>query len=93
MNDALLFRCLGDGDVVRNAGLRISDDHRRHLRYYRNLRKPSIRPSNGDYVTTAPLLYLGGKGIIALHHARGPNYAARKPWTTNKGEGSHQTFP
>lgn len=60
MNGALLLRCLGDGDVLRNAGLQISDDHQRHLRYYRGLLKPSIRPSNEDYVTTAPLFHLGG---------------------------------
>ncbi|KAJ5192378.1 hypothetical protein N7449_008520 [Penicillium cf. viridicatum] len=94
MNGPLLLRCLGDADVLRNAAMLISDDPQRYLRYYRNLCKSSIRPSNEDYVTTAPLLYLGGKGIIALRrHARGPDFTARKPWTTNKGEGSHQTFP
>lgn len=94
MNDPLLLRCLGDGPVLRNAAPRISDDPQRYLGCYRSLHEPSIRPSNEDYVTTAPPLYLGEQGIIALrHHARGPNYTAHKPWTTNKGEGSHQTFP
>lgn len=51
MNGPLLLRCLGDGHVLRNAGLRSPDDPQRYLEYYRNLLEPSTRPSNDDDVT------------------------------------------
>lgn len=91
MNDPLLLRCLGDGDVLRNVGLRILEDPRRYLRYHRTLFKPPIDPSNAHHVTTALLPRITG------HHRPTPRTGTQlhspQAWTTNKGEGSHQTFP